>query len=159
MLSTQKLLNTLNEIKEIAKIELALYLPNGKVIVNTKDFMECLEQIVEQFAESEAKQQQYQEYRMYKVEIDHETEYILVIAGEVENAFVIGQMAVCQIRTLILTKSEDFDRNNFIQNVLLGNMLTVDICTKAKNCTLNRFRELLLSLIQGIRVQMSLWNW
>ena len=33
---------------------------------------------------------------------------------------------------LILSKSEEFDRNVFIQNVLLGNLLTIDMFSKAK---------------------------
>ena len=41
-------------------------------------------------------------------------------------------MAVCQIRNLILSKTEQFDRNNFMQNILLGNMLVVDMYNKAQ---------------------------
>lgn len=45
---------------------------------------------------------------------------------------VIGRMAVCQLRTLVLGESERYDRNNFIQNILLGNMLGSDIINRAK---------------------------
>ena len=49
-----------------------------------------------------------------------------------ENFNVCAQMAVCQIRNLVMSFAEQFDRNNFIQNILLGNMLIVDIYGKAK---------------------------
>lgn len=132
MISTQKLLNCLNEIKEITKLDLALFQTNGKVVAAAMEIDAGLEDVVCNFAVSEAEQQSYMSYQFYKVNIEHDTEYILVTEGAVENSFVIGQMAVCQIRNLVLSKAESYDRNNFIQNVLLGNLLTVDLYGKAK---------------------------
>ncbi len=132
MISTQKLLGTLEEIQSITRLELALFHDNGKVVASTMETDSRLESIVRDFAASEAEQQSYMDYLFYKVNIEHNTEYILVTEGVVENAFVIGQMAVSQIRTLILSKAETYDRNNFIQNVLLGNLLTVDLYGRAK---------------------------
>ena len=45
---------------------------------------------------------------------------------------MIGRLAACQIRNLACAYREQTDRNSFIQNVLLGNMLVVDIYNKAK---------------------------
>ncbi|MBQ8519419.1 MAG: helix-turn-helix domain-containing protein [Agathobacter sp.] len=132
MLSVQKLLSTLNEIKEISQLELALFQPNGKVVVETAALGDEIEQVVAQFLEAELSEECYQDYQLYKIHIESETEYVLVTRGTVDNGFVIGKMAASQIRTLILSKSEEFDRNVFIQNVLLGNMLTIDMFSKAK---------------------------
>ncbi len=132
MVSIQNILNTLNEIKNISKLELALYQTNGRLVAETVAFSYEIETIVPQFAETDAKEQRYMDYQMYKVNIENETEYVLVVTGAVDNSFVIGQMAACQIRNLILSKTEAFNRSNFIQNILLGNMLTIDIYTKAK---------------------------
>ena len=133
MISAQNLLNCLYEIREIAKLELALFHENGKVAaVTTMDVDDGLEEVVSEFALSEAEQQTYMDYLFYKIIVEDEVEYVLVIEGTVENAFVIGQMAACQIRNLILSKAETYDRNNFIQNVLLGNLLTVDLYGRAK---------------------------
>ena len=132
MLSVQKLLNTLNEIKEISQLELALFQPNGKVVVFTKEMDAALEDVVLSFVEMEDTHQYTEGYHLYKINIELETEYVLVTQGQVENAVVIGQMAASQIRSLIVSKSEEFDRNVFIQNVLLGNMLAIDMHSKAK---------------------------
>lgn len=132
MLSAQKLLSTLNEIKEISQLELALFQSNGKVVVHTKEFQDEIETVVGQFLESADLEQTYEDCQMYKINIENETEYVLVTFGTVDNGFVIGKMAASQIKTLILSKSEEFDRNVFIQNVLLGNMLTIDMFSKAK---------------------------
>ena len=130
MLSAQKLLATLNEIKEISKLDVALYQPNGKVVVCTCE-MPVQDKVI-QFVDDEQLQHTYEGFHFYKIDIENETEYVLVTFGTVENGIVIGQMAACQIRTLIVSKSEEFDRNVFIQNLLLGNMLTIDMFSKAK---------------------------
>lgn len=132
MLSTQKLQNSLNEMKEISKLDLGLYNVQGKLVAQTFEPEAGLGAVVEGLFSCEAEQQTYGAYQLYKIIIENDAEYVLVTTGKVDNASVIGQMAVCQIRNLILSKTEQFDRNNFIQNVLLGNMLTMDIYGKAK---------------------------
>lgn len=132
MVSAQKLANTLKEIKEITKLDLLLWGNGERIVAATMEADPSLESVVRDFADSDAEQQTYQSYQLYKVNIERDAEYILATSGSVENSFVIGQMAVAQIRTLILSKAESYDRNNFIQNVLLGNLLTVDLYSRAK---------------------------
>ena len=132
MLSAQKLLSTLNEIKEITQLELALFQSSGKVVVSTINVGTEVENVVGQFLDTVEIEQVYEGYQLFKVNIENETEYVLATFGMVDNGFVIGKMAASQIRTLILSKSEEFDRNIFIQNILLGNLLTIDMFSKAK---------------------------
>ncbi len=132
MLSAQKLLSTLNEIKEISQLELALFQANGKMVVSTTDVDIEIENTVSQFWDEVSTEQTYENYHLFKINIENETEYVLGTFGAVDNGIVIGKMAASQIRTLILSKSEEFDRNVFIQNVLLGNLLTIDMFSKAK---------------------------
>ena len=132
MLSNQKLQNSLNEIKEISHMDTALFTAKGKLVAHTEEMPlpEALEQqVVVDFAESLAEKQTYQDYHLYKVMVEGETEYILV---KEESFLVCAQMAVCQIRNLVMSFAEQFDRNNFMQNIILGNMLIVDIYGKAK---------------------------
>lgn len=135
MLSNQKLQNSLNEIKEISRMESALFTAKGKLVAHTEGMSlpEPLEQqVVEEFAESLAEKQTYQDYHLFKIVVEGETEYILVCLVNEESFLVCAQMAVCQIRNLVMSFAEQFDRSNFMQNILLGNMLVVDIYGKAK---------------------------
>ena len=132
MLSAQKLLGTLNEIKEISQLELALFQSNGKVVVSTTDVDSQVETMVSQFLEVVDTEKVYGNCQLFKIDIETETEYVLGTFGTVDNGMVIGKMAASQVRTLVLSKSEEFDRNVFIQNVLLGNLLTIDMFSKAK---------------------------
>ena len=62
MLSNQKLQSSLNEIKEITKLDVALYSTKGKVIANTC-VMPCeVENAVADFADSLADKQVVGEY-------------------------------------------------------------------------------------------------
>lgn len=45
---------------------------------------------------------------------------------------MLGRVAVSQIQNLIIAYRERFDKNNFIQNLLLDNMLMIDIYNRAK---------------------------
>ena len=46
--------------------------------------------------------------------------------------YMIGKVAVSEIQNLIVAYKERFDKNNFIQNLLLDNLLLVDIYNRAK---------------------------
>ena len=132
MLSTQTLLGTLNEIKQITSFELAMFQPDGTVVASTTDVAKNISAQVEMMVHSEADKMPYENNRFYKIVINHECEYVLALIDVTIEADVIGQMAACQIRNLIMSQSEDFSRNSFIQNVLLGNMLIMDMHSKAK---------------------------
>ena len=132
MLSTQNLLSNLNEIKEITQLEVAVYQPDGSLVSSTKEMGTEVPVFVEQFMRLEELYITQASYQLYKIEVNHEIAYVLVTDGAIDNREVVGKMAACQVRNLILSQSEAFDRNSFIQNVLLGNMLAIDMHTKAK---------------------------
>lgn len=132
MISNQKLQVAINEIKEITGVDVVLYLPNGKIVAKTGGTSEAVTERISLFAESDIDQIVVDTCTLYKVCMDDVTEYVLCMQDTKPEGLVIGQMAVCQIRNLLLSLAEKFDRNNFIQNVLLGNMLAVDLFSKAK---------------------------
>ena len=132
MFSTHKLQTTLTEIKEIARIDLALYNDKGKVVATTYQLEDDMKDAVVQFADSMAESQTISHYHFFKVVVDNQLEYVLLAKAMGEETYVIGKLAVCQVRNLIQAYRDQFDRNNFMQNVLLGNMLVVDMYNKAK---------------------------
>lgn len=117
MFSVQKMLSTLYEIKEITQLDFALFSAGGKSLVSTMEISD------EQLPENGER---------FLFSVGSDAEYVLVVCGESAERSVIGRMAVRQIENQILSETKDFDRNIFIQNVLLGNMLSIDIHSKAK---------------------------
>jgi carbohydrate diacid regulator len=132
MISNQKLQNALREIKDIAGLDTVLFSAKGKPVANTFEPEGSFEAAVTGFVDSMEEHLAIREYELFRVSVEGETEYVLLIKPVDGHSHVFGQMAVCQIRNLALSYAEQFDRNNFIRNILLGNMLTVDIYSKAK---------------------------
>ncbi len=149
MLSNHKLQTALTEIKEIARIDLALYNDKGKMVVTTFEPEDDMSGVVRQFAESMAESQTIGHYHFFKVMADSQLEYVMLAKAIGEEAYVIGKLAVCQIRNLILAYREQFDRNNFMQNVVLGNMLVVDMYNKAKKLRIEQAQRVVYIIDVG----------
>ena len=132
MISNHKIQVALDEIKEISKIDLAIYTEKGKQVAATFEPEENMEFAVSSFANSMAESQMLSGCHFFKVMVDDELEYVLLTRSLTEDAYMIGRLAVCQIRNLAAAYMEQFDRNNFMQNILLGNMLVVDMYNKAQ---------------------------
>ena len=132
MISNHKIQTALDEIKEISKIDLALYSEKGKQVAATCELEGDMEEAVTSFAASMAESQMLSGCHFFKVMVEGEVEYILLTKSSAEDAYMVGRLAVCQIRNLAAAYMEQFDRNNFMQNILLGNMLVVDMYNKAQ---------------------------
>lgn len=132
MLSNHKLQTTLEEISEISKVGFVLYDDKGKQAASTVALEEELSREVESFAASMAESQMLSGFHFFKIVVDNDTEYILLVKAANDEAYMVGRLTVCQLRNLILANREQSDKNNLMQNILLGNMLMVDIYNKAK---------------------------
>ena len=69
---------------------------------------------------------------LYKVMDRDELLYILIVWGSGESTSTIGELAVCQIRSLIESYSEKNDKNAFMQKLLLGSYSEVETFNRAK---------------------------
>ena len=84
------------------------------------------------FAQSPAEGQNLQGCHFFKVYDEGILAYILLAKGSGDDAYMIGKVAVSELQNLIVAYKERYDRNNFIQNLLLDNLLLVDIYSQAK---------------------------
>lgn len=57
---------------------------------------------------------------------------MLIVNGGSEDVYMIGKIAAFQIQNLLVAYKERFDKDNFIKNLLLDNLLLVDIYNRAK---------------------------
>lgn len=132
MISNQILQNTIDGLKAIARADLCVMDPDGKVVAATDDRMESGRQDALEFAASPADSQEIQDSQFFKIYDEQQLEYILVLTGTGENLYMIGKMAAFQIQNLLVAYKERFDKDNFIKNLLLDNLLLVDIYSRAK---------------------------
>ncbi len=132
MVSSQVLQKTLDELKNITKVDLSILNLDGTILVSTLVDEQVDHATVRQFVESPADSQILQERYFFKVFDDTNVEYVLVSSGNMNDPYLIGRVAVSQIQNLIIAYKERLDKNNFIQNLLLDNLLLVDIYNRAK---------------------------
>ncbi len=132
MLSNHKIQLALEEMKEISKTDLAVYTEKGKLVATTFEIAHDMEQSVVDFADSMADSQMLADCFFFKVMVESELEYVLLAHSASEEASMVGKLAACQLRNLASAYMEQFDRNNFMQNILLGNLLVVDMYNKAQ---------------------------
>lgn len=132
MISNQILQSTIDGLKAITRVDLCVLDTDGKVVASTySENREC-ESIVRTFVESSLETQSVQGCYFYKIYDEYHLEYILMVYGVSEEAHTIGKLAVFQIQGLLVAYKERFDKDNFIKNLLLDNLLLVDIYNRAK---------------------------
>lgn len=132
MISNQVLQNTVEGLKEISRTELCVIDIEGKVLASTFSDSLVNQADVQAFVQSQAESQLIKGYQYFKVCDDHQLEYVLVVSGDDDNTYMIGKLAVFQIQNLIVAYKERFDKDSFIKNLLLDNLLLVDIYNRAK---------------------------
>ena len=132
MISNQILQNTIEGLKAITRIDLCILDTDGKVLATTFVEQEHYENSLDSFVESPADSQVIQGYQFFKIFDEHQLEYILVVNGSSDDVYMVGKIASFQIQNLLVAYKERFDKDNFIKNLLLDNLLLVDIYNRAK---------------------------
>lgn len=132
MISNQILQDTIDGIKNITRTDLCVMDTEGKNLASTMRESEDYEEAVVSFAESPAESQVMLGFQFFKIYDENELEYVLLAKGEADEVYMIGKVAAFQIQNLLVAYKERFDKDNFIKNLLLDNLLLVDIYNRAK---------------------------
>ena len=131
MISNQILQNTIDGLKSISRVDLCVMDIDGKEVAATTDMGSSTKAAVE-FAASPADSQEIQGYQYFKIFDEQQLEYVLVAGGTGEDVYMVGKMAAFQIQNLLVAYKERFDKDNFVKNLLLDNLLLVDIYSRSK---------------------------
>ncbi|MCR5785025.1 MAG: helix-turn-helix domain-containing protein [Eubacterium sp.] len=132
MISNQVLQTTIDGIKNITKIDLCIMDTMGKPLATTFSETDDYTEPAKSFALSQAESQVVAGCQFLKIFDESQLEYVLLANGNGEDAVMVGKMVTFQIQGLITAYKERFDKDNFIKNLLLDNLLLVDIYNRAK---------------------------
>ena len=132
MISNQILQNTIDGLRNITKIDLCVIDTEGKVLATTFADSDGFVNPALAFMESPADSQVVSGCQFFKVFDEHQLEYVLLANGNSEDVYMVGKIAVFQVQNLLVAYKERFDKDNFIKNLLLDNLLLVDIYNRAK---------------------------
>ncbi|MCD7884410.1 MAG: helix-turn-helix domain-containing protein [Lachnospiraceae bacterium] len=148
MISSQILQNTIEEMHTITHVNFTITDTDGVEVAATTGAQSVSPEAVTQFVDSPADSQVVQNSHFFKVFDDKKLEYILISEGKTDDAYTMGRVAVSHIQNLIVAYRERYDRNNFIQNLLLDNMLLVDVYNRAKKLHIDTDARRIVYLIE-----------
>lgn len=150
LISNQIIKSSIEKLKEITKIDFSVRGTDGSVVASTKNTEDIDSETVKQFALSPADSQEVQGYHFFKVIGEEGTaEYALIARGAGEDVHMIGRICVSQLQDLITAYRERYDKSNFIQNLLLDNLLLVDIYNRAKKLHIQAERSRVVFIIES----------
>ena len=132
MLLTQIIKNCLENLHLITKVDLGAYDGDGYEVYSSSGPDPKRSEIVSSFISSPADSQVVGNSHLLKLYDDEELAYVIVATGEEELSYMVAKIANSQLKTILQAYKERFDRNNFIQNLLMDNMLLVDVYNRAK---------------------------
>ena len=155
MISNQILQNTIDGLKRISRIDFSVLDTDGKCLVTTISDASNVQGTKNVFGErtlgtpisnesgiqvddvlsfvsSPADSQVIKDCQFFKVFDELHLEYILLARGDSEEVYMVGKIAAFQIQNLLIAYKERFDKDNFVKNLLLDNLLLVDIYNRAK---------------------------
>ena len=132
MISNQILQNTMEGLKAITRVDLCVMDTEGKVLASTMNNAEEYESAVLDFVNSPADSQVLSGFQFFKVFDEHQLEFVILARGDSDDVYMVGKIASFQTQNLLVAYKERFDKDNFIKNLLLDNLLLVDIYNRSK---------------------------
>ena len=158
MISNQILQSTIDGLKNITRKDLSVVEKEGKVIATTEENMIGRQiDAIENFVGSQADSQLILGYQYFKVYDNGIPEYVIQVKGEDEDGYRIGKIAAFQIQSLLVAYKERYDKDNFIKNLLLDNLLLVDIYSRAKKLHIeNNIRRIVYLIETNIDKDMNI---
>ncbi len=132
MISNQVLQSTIDGIRDISHLDICVMDAEGRDVVSTQPIFGEAAAAIPDFVASPADSQSAGPFHFFKVFDENSLEYILVVKGTTDNTLLVGRMAAYQIHGLIGAFKEHYDKDSFMKNLLLDNLLLIDIYERAK---------------------------
>lgn len=132
MITKQVIQSCIDELKELTKVDFCVIDVQGMKVASTfyKDSLDIAH--MKSFFDSPADSQIIGGNYLFKVKEDGEVVYVLISKGGQSDGYIFGKIAVNELQHLLVAYREQYDHTNFMQNLLLDNLLLVDIYNRAK---------------------------
>lgn len=122
----------MDDWKRISGLDFCLLLENNTIFVTTGERLLPSAAKLEDFRNSTALCIANSNCCLYKVTEKEQVPYILIVWGSSETTATIGELAVCQIQSILEGFSEKNDKNTFMQKLLLGRYTEIEAFNRAR---------------------------
>ncbi len=148
MISSQIIKSSIDQLHAITKMDFSVFDMEGILLAATNEEALPAAEAVVQFADSPADSQEIGSHHFFKAVDEGVPAYVLIAEGAGEDVHMMGKVAVAQLQELAVAYKDRFDRNSFIQNLLLDNLLLVDIYNRAKKLHIETEADRLVYIIE-----------
>src|SRR5699024_10636598 len=148
MISNQILQNTIEGLKGISRVDFCVLDTEGKELAATFESGQDRSDAVLSFVESPADSQVIQGCQFFKIFDEQRLEYVLLADGDSEDVYMLYKIAAFQIQSLLVAYKNRIDKDNFIKNLLLDNLLLVDIYNPAKKLHIDTEAKRVIFIIE-----------
>lgn len=148
MISNQVLQNSIEGLKAITRVDLCVMDTEGKMLASTFEISDEYESAVLDFVNSPADSQVLAGYQFFKVFDEHQMEFVILAKGDSDDVYMVGKIASFQTQNLLVAYKERFDKDNFIKNLLLDNLLLVDIYNRSKKLHIETDAKRIVMIIE-----------
>lgn len=122
----------MDDWKTISGLDFCLLTDNNEVFVTTCSRRLPSEAKLEEFCAGNALIKANASLCLYKIIYKEKLTHLLIVWGSGEAVSTIGQLAVCQVQSLLEAYAEKNDKNTFMQKLLLGTYGKTEAFNRAK---------------------------
>ena len=137
MVSGQVLQSTIEGFGSISGHEAAVYDIYGKVIASTVNGRKLYDGSLGEFIAGPAREMKTDSVMLSKLSDEQDLVYIVCVKGTDDRARTAAQLITFQLEQLLVAYKDKYDKDNFVKNLLLDNLLVIDIYSRAKKLHIN----------------------
>lgn len=152
MLANQAIQKLIHDIKNITGLDCSVWTGKKECLAMTNQNMRPDTASVAEFLEENSRSGRTEDVSGEKgLFLAEETEdkYVLVIAGTDEKAVMAGRFGVSHLTSLMQADHSRMDKNRFIQNLILDNLLLVDIYNQARKMKISIQQKRVVFLVES----------
>ena len=127
----QTIQKCLDDWTRISGLDFCILDENDQIYISTGDRRLPSSEKLAQFREDPALCISNRSCSLYKLNNIPQSNMLLIVWGSGEQASTIGELAVCQVESILTAYTEKTDKNSFMQNLLLDRYSQVEAFNKA----------------------------
>ena len=127
----QTIQKSLDDWNRISGLDFCILDENDQIYISTGNRRLPSSEKLAQFREDPALCISNHSCSLYKLNNAPQSNMLLIVWGSGEQASTIGELAVCQVESLLTAYTEKTDKNSFMQNLLLNRYSQVEAFNKA----------------------------
>lgn len=138
MISTQIIQSTLNDTTAITGASAAIFERGGHILASTGDMDKLAEMRMDVFLRSQQQEMESEDFYFEKADvIGGDTIYAAAVKKDSDNALMTVKLLAAQVRNLLSAQKERIDKDDFVKNLILDNLLQIDIFNRSKKLGLD----------------------